>query len=85
MIYNFKMSFFVLEVIAIDMAVVSMSVVDRYVHFSGPLDKGLRNSLQIAIRICQFSQYLGTKVDMLFEIAKSVETVIILGKTAISP
>ena len=30
----------------------------------------LRNSLKIATRICQFSQYLGTKLDMLFEIAK---------------
>ena len=26
---------------------------------------------------CQFSQYLGTKLDMLFEIAKSVEIVIV--------
>ena len=26
--------------------------------------------IKIAIRICQFSQYLGTKLDMLFEIAK---------------
>ena len=30
----------------------------------------LRNSLKIATRICQFSQHLGTKLDMLFEIAK---------------
>ena len=29
--------------------------------------------------------YLGTKLDMLFKIAKSVEIVIILGKTAILP
>ena len=43
----------------------------------------LQNSLKIATRICQFSQYLGTKLDMLFEIAKSVEIVIVLGKTAI--
>ena len=34
---------------------------------------------------CQFGQYLGTKLDMLFEIAKCVEIVIILGKTAILP
>ena len=39
------------------------------------------NSLKIAKRICQFSQYLGTKLDMLFEIAKSVEIIIIFGKT----
>ena len=39
------------------------------------------NSLKIATRICQFSQYLGTKLDMLFEIAKSVEVVIVVGKT----
>ena len=45
----------------------------------------LRNSLKIATRICQFSQYLGTKLDMLFEIAKSVEIIIILGKPAILP
>ena len=30
----------------------------------------LRNSLKIATRICQFGQYLGTKLDMLFQIAK---------------
>ena len=29
---------------------------------------------------CQFSQYLGTKLNMVFEIAKSVEIVIILEK-----
>ena len=45
----------------------------------------LRNSLKIATRICQFSQYLGTKLEMLFEIAKCVEMVIILGKTGILP
>ena len=39
--------------------------------------------IKIATRICQFSQYLGTTLDMLFEIAKSVEMVINLGKTAI--
>ena len=39
----------------------------------------------ISTRIRQFNQYLGTKLDMLLEIAKSVETVIILGKTAILP
>ena len=33
--------------------------------------------------ICQFSLYLMTKLDILFEIAKTVEIVIILGKTAI--
>ena len=33
----------------------------------------------------QFSQYLGTKLDMLLEIAKSVVIVIILGKTAFYP
>ena len=61
------------------------SRVDRYVyiHFSGPIC--LRNSLKMATRIGQFSQYLGTKLDMLFEIAKWVEIVIILGKTAILP
>ena len=36
-------------------------------------------------KICQFSECLGTKLDMLFEIAKSVEILIILGKTAILP
>ena len=45
--------------------------VDRYVHFSGPIFVyKIINSLKIATRICQFSQYLGTKLDMLFEIAK---------------
>ena len=41
--------------------------------------------IKIASRICQFSQYLGTKLDMLFGIAKSVAIVIISGKTAILP
>ena len=41
--------------------------------------------IKIATGICQFSQYLGTKLDMLFEMVKSVEIVIILGKTAIYP
>ena len=45
----------------------------------------LRNSLKIAIRICQFSQYLGTKLDMLFEMTNSVEIVIILGKQLFHP
>ena len=46
----------------------------------------LQNSLKIvATRICQFSQYLGTELDMLLEIAKSDEIVIILQKTAILP
>ena len=45
----------------------------------------LRKFIKIATRICQFSQYSRTKLDMLFEIAKSVEIVIILGKTAILP
>ena len=45
----------------------------------------LRNSLEIATRICQFSQYLGTTLDMQLEIAKPVEIVIILGKTTILP
>ena len=40
------------------------------------------NLLQIATRICHFRQYLGTKFDILFKIAKSNETVIILGETA---
>ena len=44
-----------------------------------------RNSLQMAIRICQFSQYLGTKLDMLFEIAKSVEIFILLAKQLFYP
>ena len=35
----------------------------------------VQNSLKIATKICQFSQYLGTKLDMLSEIAKSVEKV----------
>ena len=35
--------------------------------------------IKIATRICQFSQYLGTRLDVLFEIA------IILGKTVILP
>ena len=41
--------------------------------------------IKIATKICQFSQYLGTKLDILFEIVKSLEIVIILGKTAILP
>ena len=41
--------------------------------------------IKIATKICQFSHYLATKLDMLFEIAKSLEIVIILGKTAILP
>ena len=45
----------------------------------------VHNPLQIATRICQLSQYLGTKLDMLFEMAKSVQTVIILEKAAILP
>ena len=28
--------------------------------------------IKVAITICQFSQYLGAKLEMLFEIAKSV-------------
>ena len=43
--------------------------------------KFIKNSHQI----CQVIQYLGTKLDMLFEIAKSVEIVIILEKPAILP
>ena len=43
----------------------------------------LRNSLKIANRICQFSQYLGTKFGMLFKIAKLVAMAIILGKMTI--
>ena len=43
------------------------------------------NSLKIVTRICRFSQYLETKLEMLFEIAKSVEIVIILRKTAVLP
>ena len=39
--------------------------------------------IKIATRICQYRQYLETKLDMLFEIAKSVEIVIILGKAAV--
>ena len=42
-------------------------------------------TLKIATRICQFSQYLGRQLDMLFEIIMSVEILIILGKTAILP
>ena len=39
-----------------------------------------------ATRICQFSQYLGTKLDMLFEIVESVKnSVIILGNTTNLP
>ena len=41
--------------------------------------------LKIASRICQFSQYSGTKLDMLFEIAKSVEIVKISGKQLFYP
>ena len=36
----------------------------------------LPNSLKIVTRICKFKQYLGTKLDMQFEIAKSVEIVL---------
>ena len=32
------------------------------------------------VRICKFSQYLETKLDMLFEIAKSYEIVMIFGE-----
>ena len=54
---------------------------DRYVKFSGPIFvyKFIKNSH----KNCQFCQYLRTKLDMLFEIAKSVEIVKILGKTAL--
>ena len=45
----------------------------------------LSNLLQKITRIFQFSQYLGIRLDMLFETAKSVEIVVILGKTAILP
>ena len=53
-------------------------------HFRCPIFC-LRNSLKISTRICQFSQHLGTKLDMLFEIAKSVEIVIILEKQLFYP
>ena len=46
--------------------------VDGYIHFSGPIFVCKIQST----RIWQFSQYLGTKLDMLFEIAKLVEMVI---------
>ena len=36
-------------------------------------------------RICQFSHYLWTKLDMLFKIAKPAEIVIILGKNLFYP
>ena len=36
-------------------------------------------------RICQFSEYLGTKLDMLFRIAKSIERDMILGKKLFYP
>ena len=38
-----------------------------------------------ATRICQFSQYLGTKLDMLFEIVESIKIVIILENTTNLP
>ena len=40
----------------------------------------IQNSCKIATKICQFSKYLGTRLDVLFEIAKSVEIVIIWKK-----
>ena len=43
----------------------------------------LENSLKQPLSSCQFSQYLGAKLDMLFKIVKSVEIVIIVGKTVI--
>ena len=43
--------------------------------------KFIKNSYQN----CQFSLYLGTKLDMLLEIAKSVETALILGKQLFYP
>ena len=61
-----------------------MSGVDRYVHLNGPIFV-YNIHYKIASKICQFSKYLGTKLDILFEKAKSVEIVIILGKTAILP
>ena len=57
-------------------------MVDRNVYLVVP---SLSTSSEIATENCEFSQYLGTKLDMLFEIAKTVEIVIILGKTAILP
>ena len=42
-------------------------------------------SLKIATGICQFSQKLRTKLDMLFGIAKSIEIVILLGKQLFYP
>ena len=42
----------------------------------------LPNSLKIATRICQSSQYLGIKLGMLFKMAKSVEIIITLSKTS---
>ena len=45
----------------------------------------IRKSLKTATRIYQFSQYLGTKLDMLFEIAKSAKIVIILEKQLFLP
>ena len=48
-------------------------------------DLCLRNSLKIAKGICQFSQYVGTKLDMLFEIAQLVGVAIILEEIAILP
>ena len=70
----------------VDCEIISLMMfqVDRYVYFSGS-HLCLRNSLKMAIRFCHFSQYLGTKFEMLFEIAKSVEIVIILGKKVILP
>ena len=57
------------------------SGVVRYVHLVVPSwSLCLRNSLKIATRTCQFSQYLGKKLDMLFDIAMLVEIFIILGK-----
>ena len=50
-----------------------------YLFFSGPIFC-LRNSFKIAARICQFNQCLGTKLNMLFKIAKSDEMVIISEK-----
>ena len=58
---------------------------DRYVHFSGPIfvyEIHFKKPPEFASLA---SILMGKRFDMLFEIAKSVETVIILGKTVILP
>ena len=60
------------------------SWMDRYLYSTLVVQcLSKRFNSEIVTGICQFSQYLGKKLHMLFKIVKSVEIVIILGKTTI--